>query len=256
LKLPIIICLAVASLGLAGCGEVVDAGNRGVLVSNGRVDQKSYPEGFYWLNPFTDTMNEVSARNKNYSDEVQSTTKDLQILTLKFNANFRQNPDRIPFLFQTKGETWAEQLVRPAITSILKNALAGYRAPDVVANQSRIQYQVTDQVRRRLNNVGVILEAFDITGISFSEDYAKAIEAKEVAVQRAQAAINQTAVIREEGNQKVIAAEADARAIKAKSESLAQSPNYVKLEWIKAWDGKMPDTVYCSASTPCITSGN
>jgi regulator of protease activity HflC (stomatin/prohibitin superfamily) len=246
--------LILGSLG--GCGEVVDAGNRGVLVSNGRVDPKSYPEGFYWLNPFTDTMNEVSARNKNYSDEVQSTTKDLQILTLKFNANFRQDPSAIPKIFQTKGETWAEQLVRPAITSILKNALAGYRAPDVVANQSKIQYQVTDQVRRRLLGVGVVLEAFDITGISFSEDYAKAIEAKEVAVQRAQAAINETAVIREQGNQKVIAAEADSKAIALRSQAVAQSPKIVAYEWVKKWNGKMPDTVYCTSSTPCVQAGN
>ena len=256
MRLKHIALIAVSALSLAGCGEVVDAGNRGVLVTNGRVDQKSYPEGFYWLNPFTETMNEISAKNRSYSDTVQSTTKDLQILTLKFNANFRQEPNAIPKIFQTRGESWSEQLVRPAITSILKNALAAYRAPDVVANQSRIQYQVSDQVRRRLERVGVILESFDITSVSFSDDYASAIEAKEVAVQRAQAAINQTAVIREEGNQKVIAAEADSKAIALRSKAVAESPKIVAYEWVKKWNGEMPKTVYCTSSTPCVQGGN
>lgn len=252
MKLSILLCLAAASLGLAGCGEVVDAGNRGVKITNGRVSPESLKEGFYFYNPLTTSIKEQNARSSKYSADVQSTTKDLQIVTVKFNLGYRPNGDKIPQLYQDRGEEWANQLVPPAVTSILKGALSGYRAPDVVANQGRIQYQVGDQIRRRLAKLGIATESFDILNIAFSNDYANAIEAKEVAVQRAQAAINQTAVIREQGNQKVIAAEASAKAIQLESEALKSSPTYVAKIYAERWDGKMPSTVYCSSSTPCV----
>ena len=43
--------------------------------------------------------------------------------------------------------------------------------------------------------------------------------------------------------------------MRVKAEAIAKNPALVSYEWVQKWDGKMPQTVYCSANMPCIQMG-
>ena len=85
--------------------------------------------------------------------------------------------------------------------------------------------------------------SFQFIDIDYSDNFEKAIEAKVIAEQKAQEAVNKTKQVEEESKQKVIAAEADAKAISIKAEALSKNKSLIEYEMAQRWDGKMPTTV-------------
>ena len=51
---------------------------------------------------------------------------------------------------------------------------------------------------------------------------------------------NKTKRVQEEARQKVIAAEAEAKAMQIRAEALAQNKNLTEYEAVQKWDGKLP----------------
>ena len=75
----------------------------------------------------------------------------------------------------------------------------------------------------------------------------KAIEEKVTAEQEALKAKNKTVQVQEEARQKILTAEAEAKAIQLKAQALAGNKQLVELEYAKKWDGKLPQNMYGGA---------
>lgn len=69
--------------------------------------------------------------------------------------------------------------------------------------------------------------------------------AKNAAIQKAQKAQNELAVVKAEAEKKVVAAQAEAEANRLRTQAL--TPMILKQQWIDKWDGKLP--VYGSLPT-------
>ena len=71
------------ALMLQACGiEVVDTGNRGVKTKWGEVVGESLPEGLYFYNLFSESINEMNVQVKRWEVETSAFTKDVQTATL------------------------------------------------------------------------------------------------------------------------------------------------------------------------------
>ena len=82
-----------------------------------------------------------------------------------------------------------------------------------------------------------------LSNIDYSDVFEKAIEAKQVAMQRAIESQNKTRQIEEEARQKVISAKAEAESMQIRGDALKANPSLVSLEAVQKWDGKAPDTL-------------
>lgn len=72
-----------------------------------------------------------------------------------------------------------------------------------------------------------------------------------IAEQKAQEAVNNTKRIKEEAEQKVISAKAEAEAMEIKSEALSKNKGLTEYEAVQKWDGKLPQYMLGGA-TPFI----
>jgi regulator of protease activity HflC (stomatin/prohibitin superfamily) len=72
-----------------------------------------------------------------------------------------------------------------------------------------------------------------------------------IAEQKAQEAANYTQRVREEAEQKLISAKAEAEAMEIKSQALAKNKGLVEYEAVQKWDGKLP-TYMGGNSVPMI----
>ncbi len=100
--------------------------------------------------------------------------------------------------------------------------------------------QIKESLSEKINPYGLSAEVFNIVNFDFSEEFNKAVEAKQTAQQQALKAEQDLTRIKVEAQQKVEQAKAEAESIKLIQETLATAPQYIEyIKWSK-WDGQLP----------------
>jgi prohibitin 2 len=133
----------------------------------------------------------------------------------------------------------------PKILDALKAETAKYDAAEIIANRDKIRSEALKAAQQRLSNF-VDVQDLSIVNVAFSADYAKAIEAKQVAQQRAEQAKYELQQAQVEAEKKVASAKGEAEAISIRGDALAKNPAVIELELINKWDGKSPETLVTS----------
>lgn len=97
-----------------------------------------------------------------------------------------------------------------------------------------ISSQIKNALRERLGTFFILVDEIAISDLSFSREYEKAIEEKQISQQKAE----RMKYIVEQAKQKkkstIIKAQADVEAIKLIGEAVAKNPAYLNLEKIEA----------------------
>jgi hypothetical protein len=91
----------------------------------------------------------------------------------------------------------------------------------------------------------------------FSPEYQKAIEAKVISVQQTAKAQQDLERIKVEASSRIAQADGEAKAIAIQAAAIQNNggENYVKLQWIEKWDGKLPTTVLGGDSKTLMNIG-
>ena len=243
-----LLLLACASLALGGCAEVIDAGSAGVRSRYGEVDNLSLSPGFYWYNPFSTDVIEMNVQVNKWKASTPVYTKDIQQAEVWFAATYHLDPKRAHLMYQRVGINWSDSLLPQVVTQAIKNEFGKWNAVSVIANRGQVQSNIRMAIAPALAQRMIVLDGFEVTNIDYTDAFEQAVEDKEVAVQSAIAEVNRTKQIEEQGRQKVISAEAEARSIQLRSAALQSSPKLVEWEAVQKWNGELP--TYVGAGTP------
>lgn len=247
-----LLCTTAILLTITGCGfEIVDTGNRGVETRFGEVVGEPLPEGMQFYNPFTSNISEMSVRTQTWTAESTAYTKDVQIAKITFSVNYNLDPSAVLNIYKTVGEHWEERLVLQAVPSIMKDVIGKWEAVELVSNRGKATTEIEKNLINTLGTQGVTISRFEITNIDYDDAFEKAVEAKVVAIQNAQAAENKTKQVQEEAKQQVITAKAFAEGMRIKSEALSQNKSLVDYEAVQKWDGVLPQYMF-GATTPML----
>lgn len=138
------------------------------------------------------------------------------------------------------------------VESTIKDVFGHYNAGDAIAMREAIQNQIKSQLSSTLIKRGIRVDDFQLTNIDYSDAFENAVEKAQVATQRANEAKNHTVEVEEQAKQTRIAAEAQAESIRVQASAITSNPAIIELKRVEKWDGRMPATVYCAASTPCV----
>ena len=259
-----ILALIVIGVISASAVQIVDAGNRGVLLHWNAVDVVSPPldEGLHFVVPFQDSVVNMEVRTLKFVKETSSASKDLQTVSTEVTVNYRASPESVNLLFKEVGLDYQNRIIAPAVEEVVKQVTANYNAEELITKRPLVKSDIENAIAQRLNNFNIITEVTSITDFQFSPLFAKAIESKVEAEQKALKAENDLRRIEVEARQNeqqargdaaanIARADGEAAAIKIINDALAQNPNY--LEWLKtkAWDGKLP-LVVGEGGTPFI----
>jgi prohibitin 2 len=282
---PAIIGIVVVAFLILNSVKIVDAGNRGVLLTFGAVDtSRSLDEGIHFVVPVRDNVVQMEVRTQRITEDAASASGDLQDVRTQVALNYHLDPDNSQNVYKNLGLDYANRVIVPAIQESVKQVTARFNAEELITQRESVKNEIEQQIRARLAAYNIIVDAISITEFEFSADFVRAVEAKVAAQQRALQAQNelrrieieaqqaearavgeqQANIARAEGVRQanVLQAQGEAQAITTIDEQLRQSPSY--LEWLKSqrWDGQLPLVVGGGAGggeTPFIsipTSGN
>lgn len=232
----------------------IDPGHRGVLVTLGKVEQKSYQNGVGFKWPFISSMVEMDVRTKKMTEKTSSYTSDVQTAEMEYTFTYDLNPENVHILYETVGQDYESKKIIPILNDVLKDVIGKWQAQDLVSNRDRARMDIVAGLQSRLDNRFFQNISFQFINVDYSDNFEKAIENKVIAEQRAQEAVNNTKRIKEEAEQKVITAKAEAEAMQIKSEALAKNKGLTEYEAVLKWDGKLPQYMLGN-SVPMINLG-
>ena len=259
-----IIALAIIAAISAASVQIVDSGNRGVLLHWSAVDTTVPPlqEGLHFVVPFQDKVINMEVRTLKYVKGTSGASRDLQTVSTEVTVNYRASPNSVHVLYKEVGLDYEGRIIQPAVEEVVKQITAKYNAEELITKRPLVKSDIETEITARLTPYNISTDAISITDFQFSPLFSQAIESKVEAEQKALKAENDLRRIEVEARQQeqqakgiaaanVAEAQGEAEAIKIINEALAQNPNY--LEWLKvqAWDGKLP-LVVGEGGTPFI----
>lgn len=114
-----------------------------------------------------------------------------------------------------------DQRILPSIANEqLKAIVANYNAEQLLVNREQVSHEIRRTLTERAKTYNIILDDISITHLTFSKDFADAIEAKEVALQHAQTAVFRVQRAEQERKAMVIQSEGDAAAARLVSDAM------------------------------------
>lgn len=233
----------------------VSSGYRGVLLQLGAVKPTILTEGFHFKLPFIQTVQPIEVRVQKEESSQTAASKDLQIVTTNVAVNFSVNPEAVNKLYQEIGMDYRSRIVDPAIAEALKAITAQYTAEELISKRPEVSAKVKEMLAAKLTKYYMILEDINIKEFAFSEEFNKAIEAKQTAEQNALRAQRDLERIKIEAEQKIAQAGAEAEALRLKKQEV--TPELIQLKQIEVqekalekWDGRLPSVT--GGATPFI----
>ncbi|KAG4088474.1 band 7 family-domain-containing protein [Neocallimastix lanati (nom. inval.)] len=217
---------------------VIDAGHTGVVVRLGKVSDNVLNEGFHFKLPIITNIVKIDNRVLKTEVESNSASKDLQSISSKVSVNYRVNTNSSAKIYKNVGNNFETVIVNPAIHECMKSVTAKYNAEELITKRARVSSEMEKEISQKINPYGLNIEVFNIIDFDFSEEFSKAIEAKQTAQQQALKAEQDLARIKVEASQTVEKAKAESEAYQLKNQQLTDK--VIMMEFVEKWDGKLP----------------
>lgn len=235
--IAVVIVLALIIFGFSSFA-IVSPGHTGVVVTLGKVSDKVLEEGIHFKVPFIQRVEQIDNRVLKTEVESNAASKDLQTISSKVSINYRVNKSSSADIYKNVGSDFTNVIVNPAIQECVKSIAAKYTAEQLITNRAIVSTEMEEAISQKINPYGLSIEVFNIVNFDFSEEFNKAIEAKQTAQQSALKAEQDLARIKVEAEQTVEKAKAEAEAYKLKNEQITDK--VIMMEFIDKWNGELP----------------
>lgn len=267
-RLPLLLCCA----GVAACGQV-KPGHVGIKVnqygSGAGVSEQALGVGTYFT-PFGTTIYEYPVFTNTYTystnsheggvanEEFNFQDKSGLALAADIGVSYSVDASRASILFQ-KYRVPSEQIVSGPLRNAIRDSLitraAQLNIDDIYGpRKAELLSDVQSDVQRYFAPVGLRVERLFWAGnVRMPDTVLAQINARIANEQHALAAQAQVATVQAEAQQRIAAAEGEAKAIQVQGDSLRTNPEVLRLRAIEKWDGHLPQVT--SGATPFIELG-
>lgn len=235
-----VVFLAIALLFLLGGCSIVGPGERGIRVSFGTTGTESLPQGLYLWVPVAYGLKRMDVRIQKSEVDTAAASKDMQDVTTKFALNWHLDPAKVVKVYTDIGSEYdvLQNVISPAISEILKSSTAKKTAEEVLTKRHELKEEIDAEIKTRMLKYGIIIDDINIVNVSFSKDFAHAIEQKQIAEQRAKQAEYEAIKAKQDAVAEVNRAQGQSEAQKLLRVTL--SPELLQLKAIEKWSGAVP----------------
>lgn len=181
--------LALLSVQFIACMSIVDAGDRGIKVSAGEIQPDLLPEGMYFYGPFS-RVEKISTRLRISNSETLAASRDMQKVHATVSLNWKIPPENMLQVFRTLGEPQyiEDKVIDKAVAEILKAETAKLTAEEILTKRMELKTAIDAAITTRLAAFGLDVDAVNLSDFGFTAEFDKAVEAKQIAEQKAKQA--------------------------------------------------------------------
>ena len=159
--------------------------------------EQPFRSGLHWIVPLAERVNIYPIYWQTYTmsndplegekigdDSIAARTSDGQSVFLDTSVIYRIDSNEVIRVHIDWQDRYIEQFVRPILRGIVRTEVSQFTADEVNSSKRKIlEANLDELVRNAFGDQGFILDRFLLRNIAFSQEYAKAIELKQVAEQ-------------------------------------------------------------------------
>ncbi|MFP4321136.1 MAG: prohibitin family protein [Anaerolineales bacterium] len=245
---------------ILGFSLVSVAPNERLVVFNRLTGELSEPRqpGISVVNPLTTEWQKYDVSRQTYTmssqiaegalegdDAIAARTSGGQEVFLDLTVIYRINPERVNDIHRNwPNERYRTELIRPLMRSVVRDAVSLFDVESVYQERATIDNQITEAVIPALETEGFTVEDVLVRNITFTPEYATAIEAAQIAEVEIREQQFRVAAVAQEAEQVEARArgEAEARRIQAAAEAdalrliaavLEENPSLIEYEYVQ-----------------------
>ncbi len=243
--------------------------------------------GLHWVVPFVENVKSYSISKQTYTmatatsegtvqgdDSIQARTKDGQQVFLDASVIYSIDPIHLINLHITWQDRYEDNVVRPVVRSAIRDAVSQFGVEEIVSTKrNELETTISEEIKQGLTANNLVMDDFLLRNIRFSDEYAAAVEQKQIAEQQALQAkfvveqkkqeaeqVRQTAqgqadavVIAAQGEAQSIQIKAQAQALAwaALAEVLQTNPEMLTYEYIQKIAPNL-QVIYLPSGTPLL----
>lgn len=226
--IPAIVLLLFA---VFGSWYIIDAGERGVILTLGKMSEEASEPGLHFKAPIVQKVVKMDVRTQRYDADNSAASKDLQTVTGKIAVNYHLVPESTPTIYSELKLDYQNRIIQPLEQEIVKSVTAKYTAEELITKREEVRHDIKTALQERLNPRGIIVEEVSIVNFDFSPQFNKAIEEKVTAEQMKLKADRDLERIKIEKEQKITQAEAEAESLRLQKTQV--TPELIKLREIE-----------------------
>lgn len=218
---------------------IINPGEAGVLSILGKARDGALLEGIHVKPPFISKADVYDVTVQKFEVPAQSSTKDLQELSARFAINFRLDPTQVVEIRRKQGtlENLVSKIIAPQTQESFKIAAALRTVEEAITKRSQLKEDFDLALGQRLQKYGIIVLDTSVVDLTFSPEFARAVEEKQIAEQRAQRAVYIAQEAEQEAQADINRAQGKAEAQRLLAETLKAQGGQLVLqkEAIEAW---------------------
>lgn len=202
-RIFLIIIVVVVVIGIVSSTIIfVPPDQSGVVVSvlaPGGYRQEPLQSGLHFVVPLLENVEKYSKAKQTYTmsaapsegqrsgdDSIRARTKDGQEVFIDASVIYAINPANVVNLHITWQKRYGEELVRPLVRGIIRDAASQYGIEEIVSSKrGELEAFITEQLTGKMGENDLIMVDFVLRDIHFSPEYANAVEQKQIAEQQA-----------------------------------------------------------------------
>lgn len=233
--------IVMAMILINGCA-MVGPGERGVHTVFGNPTSETGSGITAWF-PFVYGLETFDLRVQKSAVETTAASKDMQPLTTHIAVNWRIDPINLTGFYKDVGDERdaLEKVINPAVNEVFKSATAKLTAEEIVARRTELKKDIDSRLEEKLKKYGLHCDDVSIVDITFSADFIKAIEAKQIAEQQTKQAEYQAEKAVKDANAAVNTAKGQAESQRLLQSSL--TPQMLQKLALDKWDGHFPQVM-------------
>jgi len=234
-----------AILALAGAGALsygaynsiftVEGGHRAVIF-NRLVGMKNetYGEGLNFNIPWFERPVIYDIRTRPCNLQTLTGSKDLQMVTIGVRVLHKPDPNQLVWIYQRLGKNYDQRVLPSLMNECAKAVVARYNANELLTKRDLVSADIKKELNRRAHGFNILLEDVAITHLAFSPEYARAVEAKQVAQQDAERAKYIVIGAQQEKKTIITKAKGEAESAELIGNAVKRNPGFIKLRRIDA----------------------
>lgn len=218
---------------------IINPGQAGVISILGKARDGVLLEGIHIKPPFVSKVDIYDLTVQKFEVPAQSSTKDLQDLSASFAINFRLNPMQVVEVRRKQGtlQNIVSKIIAPQTQESFKIAAARRTVEEAITKRDELKRDFDNALGERLDKYGIIVLDTSVVDLTFSPEFARAVEEKQIAEQRAQRAVYVAQEAEQDAQAEINRAQGKAEAQRLLAETLKAQGGQLVLqkEAIEAW---------------------
>lgn len=249
---PIAVALVAVIIGIIASSSlvIINPGQAGVLSILGKAQDNALLEGIHLKPPIISTVDIYDVTVQKFEVPAQSSTKDLQNLSASFAINFRLDPTQVVDIRRTQGtlQNIVNKIIAPQTQESFKIAAARRTVEEAITQRSELKEDFDTALNERLDKYGIVMMDTSVVDLNFSPEFARAVEEKQIAEQKARRAVYVAKEAEQEAQAEINRAKGKAEAQRLLAETLKAQGGQLVLqkEAIEAWregGAQMPEVL-------------